>query len=281
MWSMRAVSSKANCEALDADTSRPTAMVKDYTPTCRYYCHGEKTCRRIDCMSCDGCNASASIAHATRRIREYEQVNCSKTDGSFTLGASRWPAPYHFLDGGLAPFLLEFIGEKTLLDVGAGSGQYGAWFESKRQHGAMNVPLWRGVDGAKDIENFTRHHGPPGSLVTHANLCDRSLSLEPSDWVMSLEVGEHLPEQCLDTYCRLLAKTAKVGMLLSWARPGQDGKCHISTRTEDWVRESFLSLGWALDEAMTERARNASQLPWLRLNAMVLRPQRTGWSWFG
>ena len=125
-------------------------MVKDYTPTCRYYCHGEKTCRRIDCMSCDGCNASAaSIAHATHRIREYEQVNCSKTDGSFTLGASRWPAPYHFLDGGLAPLLLELIGQKTLLDVGAGSGQYGAWFESKRQHGAMNVPLWRGVDGVQ------------------------------------------------------------------------------------------------------------------------------------
>ena len=96
---------------------------------------------------------------------DYEEVNCSATDGSFTIPMHfRWPAPYHFLDSGIAQLLLT-LGAASIIDVGAGSGQYGAWLETRRRRGDANVPAWRGVDGATNIEEFTRTKGAPGAAV--------------------------------------------------------------------------------------------------------------------
>ena len=204
---------------------------------------------------------------------DYEEVNCSATDGSFTIPMHfRWPAPYHFLDSGIAQLLLT-LGAASIIDVGAGSGQYGAWLETRRRRGEANVPAWRGVDGATNIEQFTRTKGAPGAAVRYANVCDARVDLgAPAEWAMSLEVGEHLPESCLGTYTRLLARSATRGLLLSWAHPGQGGHCHISTRSGEWVKATFGRFGWALDAELTARARNASKLGWLRRNIMAFRP---------
>ena len=51
---------------------------------------------------------------------------CS-TDGGFLLHQlSAWPARGTFLDDGLAKGIAQLVGNATVLDVGAGSGQYGA-----------------------------------------------------------------------------------------------------------------------------------------------------------
>ena len=43
--------------------------------------------------------------------------------------SSPWPAAHHFLDVGLADAIIETVGPNaSILDVGAGSGQYGAYF---------------------------------------------------------------------------------------------------------------------------------------------------------
>lgn len=227
-------------------------------------------------MACAICNSTADqvrlakLAITGSWTDADTDVNCTM-DGSFVINATRWPAPYHFLDDGVARFLLETVGSDSLLDIGAGSGQYGAWFESQRSlHWRM--PIWRGVDGASNIEEYTRTRGPPGSFVQHASVCDATLRLPPADWAMALEVGEHLPSQCVPTFTELLARSARHGILLSWARPGQGGVCHISTRDVRWVRATFEGLGWAVDEQRTEQARAAAKLSWLRKNLLVLRP---------
>lgn len=231
-------------------------------------------------MSCAWCNVSShdiTVAVAMA-VANGDSANCS-IDGSFGSlvqgDRQRWPAPYHFLDSGIARLLQDVVGAASLLDVGAGSGQYGAFFESRkwrRDGGRLSVPVpkWRGIDGMPGIEEFTLRRGPPGSFVRHANICDPSLSLSPADWVMSLEVGEHLPLSCLQTYVRLLSTTARRGLIVSWARPGQGGHCHVSTRDEAWVRASFGAHGWTPDDELTARARSAAQLEWLRRNTFVL-----------
>ena len=225
-------------------------------------------------MGCAGCNVSSlQVASAVALAKEwgYADKNCTN-DGSFTVQGKHWPAPYHFVDAGLARFLIGIVGGASLLDVGAGSGQYGSWFFEQRQKQAGAVPAWRGVDGAANVEEFTRTRGPPGSLVSHANICDPRLVLPSATWLMSLEVGEHLPSACLATYIRLLSRTARDGLVLSWARVGQGGHCHISTRSEGWVRDALGRTGWAADEALTARARAAASLGFLKRNVLVFRP---------
>ena len=227
-------------------------------------------------MQCGWCNTTKSqIATAIRGIQLLEEIlgNCTG-DGSFDLSNwTKWPAPFHILDTGLATAVLETLANQTLLDVGAGSGQYGAWFEeARRQHVA--APEWRGVDGGADVEEFTRKYGPPGSLTTQANICDPALELKPSEWAMSLEVGEHLPSWCLVTYIRLLSRSARRGLFLSWAHPGQAGHCHVSSRSERWVRESFGVFGWTADETLTAKARAAARLWYLKRNTFVFRRDR-------
>ena len=234
-------------------------------------------------MACAVCNATVHQISLAKLALEgswadgTQNVDCSG-DGSFVLNATRWPAPYHFLDGGVARFLLDTVGGASLLDVGAGSGQYGAWFDVQRhhpeRHNATAVPSWRGVDGATDIEAFTRAHGPPGSLVRHANLCAAGLTLQPADWIMSLEVGEHLPGRCVPSFCELLSNTARVGIVLSWARPGQSGVCHVSTREPEWVRGAFMRLGWEVDEQLSAQGRSRAHLGWFKKNLWVLRRPR-------
>ena len=196
---------------------------------CRNYCRRD-TCSRLDCMQCSWCNATASqVATAVRGIKLNREVlgNCSGSDGSFSFaGLSTWPGPMNILDAGLAQIVLEIVGSRSLLDVGAGSGQYGAWFEAQRQRAAsVPVPAWRGVDGGDSIEEYTRRYGPPGSLTRQVKLCDPALRLPPASWAMSIEVGEHLPEACLHSYVSLLSRSARTGLIVSWAHSGQSGYC--------------------------------------------------------
>ena len=43
------------------------------------------------------------------------------------------------------------------------------------------------------------------------------------DWVMSLEVAEHIPADFQAVYVDNINRHAKEGIVLSWARPGQGG----------------------------------------------------------
>ena len=223
-------------------------------------------------MKCAWCNVTKDEILTMRRGVQlwHEAIGNCTGDGSFSLDMkASWPGPLHFLDSGLAKFILETVGDRSLLDVGAGSGQYGAFFEQQRER-RIAVPAWRGIDGATNVEEFTRKHGPAGSLTRHANICDETLRPKPAEWVMSLEVGEHLPASCLTSYVQLLSRCARRGIFVSWAPPGQAGHCHVSTRGERWVRETFAQLGWEKDEALTRRAQNASTLWYLKRNTLVL-----------
>lgn len=245
---------------------------------CKSYCAKAsvaKQCARVDCMACESCRhlPPETVAAAAEALAKADNISCI-SDGSFTIPeATNWPAPYHFLDDRLASRIQSLVGTRQLLDIGAGSGQYGAFFERRRRSADVGVPLWSGVDGAENIELFTSRKGPPGARVRFANLCDPALRLPTADWVMSLEVGEHLPSSCLATYSRLLSRTAREGLLLSWAHPHQGGKCHINTRTAEWVEQTFGALGWSVDRHETAACRAEARYEWLRHNVFVFRPK--------
>jgi hypothetical protein len=76
----------------------------------------------------------------------------------------------------------------SLIDIGAGVGQYGIWFQTNEE--ASTKITWQGYDGAGNVESFT--NGRVKWIDVSSPLFD---SIEPSnyraDFIMSLEVGEH------------------------------------------------------------------------------------------
>ena len=79
----------------------------------------------------------------------------------------------------------------------------------------------------KNKLNVSGYDGNPNTPELTNNTCD-VLDLSkpikfntPFSWVMSLEVGEHLPKKFEDIFINNLHKNNKNGIVLSWSRWGR------------------------------------------------------------
>jgi len=89
------------------------------------------------------------------------------------------------------------------------------------------------------------------------------------DWVMSLEVGEHIPSIHEATFLKNIVRHAKEGVVLSWAVPGQSGHHHVNLHENSYVISRMADLGFEYDNNTSEGLRNAAQLEWLKNTLMV------------
>ena len=209
-------------------------------------------------------------------LRLHPRDPCT-SEGAFTLNENTtWPAAHHYLDKGIANVLLQIVAGGSLLDIGAGSGQYGAYFEKWRRlppnmTKGIAAPLYTGVDGMRNVEEFTTRLGPPGSVVTYSNICDEAeTSTSTYDWVMSFEVGEHLPTWCLATYLRRLDRSSRKGLLLSWSAV-QSGQCHVNARDSSSIDCTLRLLGYEVDKHWSVHARHRAHISWMKHGFVVYR----------
>ncbi|CAD7973621.1 unnamed protein product [Amoebophrya sp. A25] len=93
------------------------------------------------------------------------------------------------------------------------------------------------------------------------------------DWVVSLEVGEHIPKGApSEAYFSNLVRLARVGIILSWGIPGQEGWGHVNLQSNTWVQAEMLKRGFAYEESISEAFRQrAITLFWFRESLMVFR----------
>ena len=147
----------------------------------------------------------------------------------------------------------------TLIDFGAGVGQYGHALLS--QEPQLN---YRGYDGAGGVETFTR------GFLRYVDLTVQ-LSLPRADWVLSLEVGEHLNRSTEQAFVHNLHAHNCKGVLLSWAMLGMQGHGHINNHSPQYVRSLFLDLGYRFSRPITISMRKGlgleQKLPHIQLNA--------------
>ena len=117
------------------------------------------------------------------------------------------PKPHVAADVGIVAFLHDLLSPRFLSvsDFGAGVGQYGRALLSKNSH-----HRWMGHDAAGNIEEAT------GGFVKYFDL-SMPLSLPRTDWVMSFEVGEHVPPAQEMMVVRNLHAHNCRGIILSWA----------------------------------------------------------------
>ena len=152
----------------------------------------------------------------------------------------------------------------SLNDFGAGVGEYGHALQSLYTHRVR----WRGYDGAGNVEDFT------GGFVRWFDL-SIPLALARADWVMCLEVGEHIPHEHEHTVMRNLHAHNRCGIVLSWATLNQQGISHVNNHRNAYLVGKLSALGYSLNRNRTLAFRFGPSVkslvayPWFRRTLLV------------
>jgi hypothetical protein len=107
----------------------------------------------------------------------------------------------------------------------------------------------RGIDGTPDIVEIS------GGLVDKGDLTEFDPWWPPADWVTCLECGEHIPQKFQGIFLDNVSSSAHIGLIVSWAAPGQPGFGHVNCRAAEWVAAEFGHRGWVYREDLTATAR--------------------------
>jgi len=143
----------------------------------------------------------------------------------------------------LAAMLVKLLDGKTVCDLGCGLGSYVAMLRSR---GIEAV----GFDG--------NPHTMEIAETRYVSVQDLSVPFRlpaPVDWVISFEVGEHIPREYEDVFLDNLTANASEGIVLSWAVPtaydngGTMG--HVNSRDNVYIIERLARRGWMFDAKQT------------------------------
>jgi cyclopropane fatty-acyl-phospholipid synthase-like methyltransferase len=165
----------------------------------------------------------------------------------------------HYFDENLAKEILMVLTEqkiKNCVDLGCGMGSYAKFLNNN------------------DIK-CDCFDGNPETLTLTSGLC-KTLDLSNEfdlntqyDCVISLEVGEHIPEECEKIFIQNITKHIGQLLILSWAIPGQVGNGHVNLKSNDYIISTINKYGLKHNERLSERLRKSSQLWWFKNTIMV------------
>lgn len=170
---------------------------------------------------------------------------------------------HHVFDEALAAELASLFRSKSVVDLGCGPGHYVA---SLRR-------------AEVDCDGYD---GNPNTSALSGGLCnvlDLSASIELGrqyDWVLSLEVGEHIPQQYEAVFLENIVRHAREGVILSWGLPGQSGWGHVNLRDNRYIKDYFRSRGFVNDSTLESRLRDKSMLLWFKGTLMAFRRGQVG-----
>jgi len=89
------------------------------------------------------------------------------------------------------------------------------------------------------------------------------------DWVISFEVGEHLPKEYESTFIDNLCTHANKGIIMSWAFPGQPGEGHINCQSSEYIISQLYKRGFLVDYIESNNIRSLSDTWWFQANLLV------------
>lgn len=170
---------------------------------------------------------------------------------------------HHMADAGLVGWLDAFLRPQkgrhfSVNDYGCGLGQLGhALLARDPQH-----RYW-GCDAGDSMELS-------GGFV-HSCKADQ---MPMADWVVSLEVGEHIPAAGEANYLHALDAAACRGIILSWAAPGQGGHGHVNTQAASSFVPKVEAMGYRVSTELTNAIRDNASLAWFshRRDCRQVRP---------
>jgi 2-polyprenyl-3-methyl-5-hydroxy-6-metoxy-1,4-benzoquinol methylase len=167
----------------------------------------------------------------------------------------------HVYDEYLSDELVNYakrINPKLIYDFGCGNGKYVNNFINK----GLNII---GFDGNPNTKNILQ--------CKVQDLTDKDFKLEPVDFLISLEVCEHVPQMLENILIDNINKHInKNGILvLSWAVKGQGGLGHVNCQNNDYVINKFEKMGYIYLNEQSEYFREKSKLKWFKNTILVFK----------
>mmetsp|Transcript_8306 Transcript_8306/g.14062 ORF Transcript_8306/g.14062 Transcript_8306/m.14062 type:complete len:333 (-) Transcript_8306:76-1074(-) len=207
-------------------------------------------------------------------IKEERHKECdgrkTSSTGGFCLTTKNHIGGNWMVDTDLGNHLRDILFKgMNVVDLGAGLGHYGKIF---REEGSP-VKSWVGFDGAMNVESAT------DGLVRFMDLTQPHPADErpcvKGDWVLSLEVAEHIPPQFTDHYIRNLRCSCTVGAVVSWAVPAQTGGLgHVNCKEEKDAIAAMERWGFVVDRDASDAAQAAAGMSHFKRNTLVYRVKK-------
>lgn len=164
---------------------------------------------------------------------------------------------HHWHDKGVEKKILSTLaakGIKTFVDFGCGKGTYA----KAVQDSGYTV---KAFDGNPNTVALTGGLG-------QVKLLDQPFKEGPFDFVMSLEVGEHIPKEGEQNFLNGLSSSSRKYVLLSWALPGQGGSGHVNCQPREYIIAEMAKRGFSYDEKLSKEFMESATISWFRRTLM-------------
>lgn len=151
----------------------------------------------------------------------------------------------------IVPLVLDLIRPRRVIDIGCGDG---TWLTVFKENGVEEV---LGVDGvyAKGVLRI-----PEEEFLT-ADLGKPLKVGRQFDLVVSLEVAEHLPAACAETFINSLTEHGSL-VLFSAAVPFQGGTDHVNEQWPDYWAAFFRAKGYVPIDCIRKRVWDDERVEW-------------------
>ena len=175
-------------------------------------------------------------------------------DGEFAVD-------HHAYDESLSNAIVNFLKNenvKNIVDLGCGLAKYVKNF----------------IENGIDATGYDGNPKTPELTNNLAHVKDLAVPFTfetPYEWIMSIEVGEHLPPQYEDVYIQNLHNNNTKGIIMSWALEGQGGLGHFNEHSNEYIKQKIMDLGYINDFDAEHFLRESSTLWWFKDTIMVFR----------
>jgi SAM-dependent methyltransferase len=160
----------------------------------------------------------------------------------------------------LAPIVIRLINPRSVVDVGCGVG---TWLSVFKTVGVTDI---LGLDG----DHLAQSQLEIDKDVFLAVDLTRRIQLERQfDLVLSLEVAEHLPEECASGFVESLTRLGPV-VLFSAAIPHQGGTRHLNEQWPEYWASHFKNHGYEAIDSIRRRVWNDDRVEWWYAQNTVL-----------
>uniref|UniRef100_A0A915HM12 Methyltransferase type 11 domain-containing protein n=1 Tax=Romanomermis culicivorax TaxID=13658 RepID=A0A915HM12_ROMCU len=195
-------------------------------------------------------------------MKEMNILKCRMNNATTDTGAWCRQAvkTKHFTDERLALSLAIMFENKTVASFGDGPGEYKTLVEQTDL-----VRSYTSYDGSPFVEEDT------AKRVKYLDLTVPHFGLPVFDWIVSLEVAEHVPAAYEDTYVSNIVRHARDGVVLSWAVPHQIGVDHVNPRDRNYVVRKMQSYCFDFDLSKSNKLKRMATIAWLKKNILVFR----------
>jgi len=159
----------------------------------------------------------------------------------------------------ILPIVIDLVSPHSVVDVGCGVGMWLSFFKER------GVEIL-GIDG--DYVSLEQLHIPKENFQT-IDISEPFEINSKADLVISLEVGEHLPESSAKGFVQSLTKIAPV-VLFSAAIPHQPGTNHINGQWPEFWAKLFKAEGFIPVDAIRRKVwTNIDVEYWYAQNTLI------------